>query len=588
MIRAFFYLRGTTLQNQLLSRVRRLRQPKYLFGAIAGAAYFWFIFFRQTGFKGPPGRGLPPMAEGSDLFPLVFIFGAFVTYALYRVIAAWAAPAAPGLPFTEAEAAFLFPAPLSRRTLIHYKLLSSQLPILFQAALLTLISTRWTFLGGNAGIHALGWWVIFSTLNLHTTGAALTVTRLIAQGVGKLQRQVVVFGLLLLLAAAVAVILWRTAPPLTANDTAHPAALFRYLAGLTRAGPLYWLLLPGRVVVAPFLAQGWREFFLVLGPALLVLAAHYVWVLRSETPFEEGSIAQAEKRGAAVAALKAGTYRLGRGKARLGPFQLASRGGRPEIAFLWKNLLSTQSFFTLRTFVASAGVIVVVCTWLSHGSDAQRSTLSILGVCGVMMAGYALVLGPQLARQDFRGDLGHMDLFKTYPLPGWQVVLGELLAPVAILTGIVWLALLTATLSLGAFRAPVVWLTVEFRTTAALCLAVVLPLLCTLQLMVPNAATLLFPSWTQATRTRDRGLDVMGQRLIFAAGQFFVIALAVLPAAVAGVLLWFAARLLVGEAGSAVIATLGIVLVLGLEIAVGLLCLGWRFEKFDLSSESVK
>ena len=52
------------------------------------------------------------------------------------------------LTFTEAEVAFLFPAPISRRTLIHFKLLRSQTAILFTTLLLTLVTNR---LGGHAG-----------------------------------------------------------------------------------------------------------------------------------------------------------------------------------------------------------------------------------------------------------------------------------------------------------------------------------------------------------------------------------------------------------------------------------------------------
>ncbi|RFC43616.1 MAG: hypothetical protein DUW69_002173, partial [Verrucomicrobia bacterium] len=37
MLGALFYLRLTSLKNVVLSRVRRLKQPKYLVGAIVGA-----------------------------------------------------------------------------------------------------------------------------------------------------------------------------------------------------------------------------------------------------------------------------------------------------------------------------------------------------------------------------------------------------------------------------------------------------------------------------------------------------------------------------------------------------------------------
>src|SRR6185312_2127554 len=47
MIGALFYLRLTSLRNLISSRLRRLKQPKYLVGAIVGAAYFYLMFFRR-------------------------------------------------------------------------------------------------------------------------------------------------------------------------------------------------------------------------------------------------------------------------------------------------------------------------------------------------------------------------------------------------------------------------------------------------------------------------------------------------------------------------------------------------------------
>ena len=49
--------------------------------------------------------------------------------------------------FTEAEVAFLFPAPVPRQVLVHFKLLKSQLRILFSALLFALLSLRFRFLG---------------------------------------------------------------------------------------------------------------------------------------------------------------------------------------------------------------------------------------------------------------------------------------------------------------------------------------------------------------------------------------------------------------------------------------------------------
>ena len=590
MIRALIYLRLTSLRNYLISTVRRLRHPRYLLGAIAGAAYFWFFFIRRlfSASTGPAGAGMNGVDAGVAAIPALTLFGMFALFALFRVGAAWLAPSdRPGLVFTEAEIAFLFPAPVSRRTLIHFKLLGSQFTILVSSVLLTFLTGRGRVLGGNPLIHAVGWWIILSTLSLHAIGAAFTVTRLTEGGISKARRQAVVTGLIVLFIGAVAYATWRTMPDFPSDDSS-PAGVVQYVISLTNTGLLRWLLLPIRVLMGPFLASGWQDFFLALGPALLLLGAHYAWVLRSETSFEEASIALAEKRSKLIAAARAGNLRLARGpaKARREPFVLASAGGRPELAFLWKNLLAAPAYLSRRGFLTGVVLILIGTSWLGHGGAERRAALAGVAITSLIAACYVLLLGPQLARQDLRGDLSHTDILKTYPLYGWQVMLGEMLTPAAILTALLWLALLAAALALG--QAPRLGgLTPGVRTTAALCLALLAPPLCLLQLMVPNAATLLFPSWAQTARGRG-GIDVMGQRLIFVAGQFAVIVVALLPAVALGVLLWFAAHWVLGAPGSTAVATAGVLGVIGAEVCLGLWWLGRRFERFDLSSETLK
>ena len=53
---ALFYLRVMTVVGMVRSRLRRLKQPKYLAGAAVGIAYFYFVLFRR--FTEPiPGVG---------------------------------------------------------------------------------------------------------------------------------------------------------------------------------------------------------------------------------------------------------------------------------------------------------------------------------------------------------------------------------------------------------------------------------------------------------------------------------------------------------------------------------------------------
>ncbi|MBC7367946.1 MAG: hypothetical protein H7343_14230 [Undibacterium sp.] len=587
MLGALLYLRLTSLKNLLLSRLRRLKQPKYLVGAIVGAAYFYFVFFRSIGGStGPhfaPPRGLPVAALPSfDLPAVLGVFGASAI--LVILLFTWALPAEkPGLAFTEAEVAFLFPAPISRRKLIHFRLLGAQLRILISAVFFTFFSRGANFLGGGVLTHVLGWWLILTTLNLHFTGAALTITKLIDRGVSAWRRRFVLLGAVTLVVIVSAVSLWRNAPPFPAGNFG-PGTFATWLAQVIDAGLLHWLLIPGKIIVAPFLAPDFVAFLRAAAPAVTLLVAHYLWVARQEVSFEEASMAYAEKRAARTARLRSGgAIGSAPAKARREPFRLRSRG-RPELAFLWKNLLGTRPYFHWRVWTGAALVITVGVPWIVR-HDPSGAFAAVISGFAAIFAAYALMLGPQLARQDLRSDLPNSDILKTYPLAGWQVLLGETLTPIVILTGLLWLALLAAALALGPRAATIAWLTPGFRVTAGLCIAATVPVLCALQLIIPNAAALLFPAWFQATRQRGGGIDVMGQRLIFVFGQLLVILLALCPAVIGAGLVIFASQWLIGASAAVILATFLALVVLSAEVWCGLWWLGERFEKLDLATE---
>lgn len=599
MLRALLYLRLTSLKNQIISRAKRLRQPKYLLGALVGGAYVYFLFFRNFGgASGSRGAArtaatqalaaLPSSEALTQTLPLIAAVSAVLLLGI--VILAWVIPShSRGLRFTEAETAFLFPAPISRRTLIHCKLLSSQFSILFTSLFFTLISNRWTFLGGNALTHAVGWWFVLSTLNLHFTGAALTLSRLVEGGVSPLRRRLTVLGGLAVVVGLTVAWVWRDLRAPDAEDFAGVAPFTAYLLGLLDHGVLGTLLVPFKFVVGPFLAPDARTFLFALAPALLVMLAHYSWVLRMETSFEEASLAAAEKRSATLASVREGkrVFASTHTHARPGPFYLGS-SGRPELAFLWKNLLSTATYFNLRVLATAAAIILVGSKWFLTGTTPDiRAARVVVGMISLAAGAYVLLLGPHLARQDLRGDMPHADILKTYPLRGWELLLGQILTPVAILTGLTWLCLLAAALTLQptgrmalTFTPPVLW-------AIALGIAAVTPFVGALQLLILNGATIIFPAWFHSLRAvgPGGGIELMGQRLIFVFGQFIVILTALLPASLTAFALIFATQWLIGAPAAIALATLVVLVVLAGEVWCALWWLGERFERLDVSSE---
>ena len=591
MLDALIYLRLATAKNWLLARVRRLRQPKYLLGGIVGVAYFYFFFFR--GFAGSSGRGTrsaqsqaacdaAAAALTAEWLPMIAALAALALLGLLALM--WIVPTGPAaLGFSEAEIAFLFPAPITRRALVHFRLISAQFRSLLGAALMMLFSNRWSALGGNPLTHAVGWWFIFSTLSLHQNAAGFTLTRLIDRGIGTWRRRALVIALLAAVVAASAIRSPLAWPPV--GEGLRFDAVAKALVALGSAPPLSWLLAPLRLVLAPFFAPDSGAFLAALAPALAVITLHYLWVVRTAVSFEDATIEHAQKRAARVAAWRAGDRRFAGGPAknRKGPFRLAS-SGRPELAFLWKNLLSTWPYFTVRVFAITAFVIAAACAWIGT-QPYWRPLLPGVGAFAMIFAIYVLLVGPQFARQDIRADLPNTDILKTYPLAGWQIILGQLLTPAAILTGILWLAVLTIALVFHPGTAAAASLTPAVRFIGAVSLAAITPPVVLLQLLVPNAAALLFPGWFQASRGRGGGPEVIGQRMIFFFAQLLTMIFALLPAVGVAAVLLFALQWIIGTVAAMLVAAAMVLVVLLGEVWCGVWWLGRRFEKLDLSSE---
>jgi hypothetical protein len=580
MIAALFYLQYTSARNRLVTRFKRLKQPKYLFGAIVGGLYFYFYFFRYLFHAGYARNGRPAVAVmiPSEYLPLAESVAALALVVI--VLLAWLLPGErAALTFSEAEVAFLFPAPVTRRTLVHFKLIRSQLRILFSALLLTLFSQRY---GGSAWIHALGWWLVLSTVSLHFIGASFARTLLMDHGVSNRFRRLLVFPLLICLAAFIWLWAKKTLPAMTAADTADFTSVLNYVRQLLGAGPALYLLYPFQLLVGPFFAPDAAAFLTALVPALLLFLLHYIWVVSSDVAFEEASVEASQKLAARLAAVRAGNWQAAgkKQKARRAWFQLAATGPAAT-ALMWKNLIGLGQVFSARLWIILAVVMVMVFAGFC-GSAHARNFSNLAAIVIAILLGYSLLLGPQLLRLDFRQDLPRADILKTFPLRGWQIALGEVLAPVTVLAGFQWLLLLVGfglvLLLPGKHEALIL--------SIGISAVVLLPVLDFLMLLIPNAAVLLFPSWIQAGKDSPRGIEATGQRLILAVGQMLLLLLALVPAALAFAAVYFPLKLACGPVAPIPFAALAAAVIVAVEAGLGVRLLGKLFERFDVTEEA--
>jgi len=581
MTTAFAYLLLVSWRNRFITRFKRLKQPKYLFGAIVGGIYFYVYFFQWI-FRSPSGNGL---SKGgfSGIDPALFELMGAAILALF-ILSVWIFPSKrAALTFTEAEVAFLFPAPISRRTLIHFKLLRSQLAILITVCFLALFSARFGSWARTL-IHAGGYWVVLSTLSLHSLGASLERTRLLDRGLTNWRRRFIVLALVSGVAAWV--ILWarQALPPLTAADMESFESVVNYGESLLTSGPLLYLLAPFRLMVTPRFTPDLLSFALALGPALLVLLLHYLWVVRSNVAFEEASLEASQKLAERVAAVRAGNWRAAgkKQKPARAPFKLRALGS-PVIALLWKNLIGAGSIVSARFILIMVAVALGVSFGVRGGAGSSGLPAGIALMATLLMV-WSLFFGPQVLRQDFRREIPQMDMLKVLPMPGWQIALGQVLTPTVLLTGVQWLLVFVAVIfatQIGAEDLPV-----KLIVGIGISVAMLLPCLNLVSLIIPNAAVLLFPSWFQTGKDAPQGIEATGQRIIFALGQLLALILAVVPAA--GVFAIFFFILQIGFPVWAVLPVASLAAAIGLLITAGfgVYFLGRLFERFDLSNES--
>lgn len=561
MTRTFLYLTTRSMRNRAARRLRRLREPRYIAGLAVGLMYLYFAVLRNQ---------LRAARRGGNLFadpgfvaalPLILGFGALCLWVVALI--AWVWPSSgPPLKFTGAEVQFFYPAPVTRRQILNYRLLRSQVGVVvgvliaavFSGAATAAAAGRWTFLVGGV--------VLFSALRLHLLGIGLTRASLSTSGRSVPLRAWLPPALVAALSTLVLVPLVMHGPELVSLGLSQGISRMMELVRVPPASVGLW---PFAAVIAPILSAPGQPFFAALAPALGLLALNYWWVLQSDAVLEEAAIA-VEKQQAK------GGRRLPAPVARTAPFHLRP-SGRPEAALLWKNLILLGRYASPRVLLRMM-LPLVIMSLLASTSKAGVT----LAPLALMCAAFFTLLGPYMVRNDLRHDLPRLAILKTWPVPGWSLVLGELLAPAVVLTTLVWTALAAALALSGgpALR----WGSLGDRAVLALVAALGAPMVIAAQLLIQNAAVVLFPGWIPTGGARPRGIEAMGQQMLMLAGTLLALIVGVLPAGALAALLGFVLYQFIGTMGL-LPAGLLFVAVLALEAALVVIGLGRLLERTE-------
>lgn len=554
---ALAYLVSHSVRNRLLRQLRRARSPRYALALLAGLAYIALLL------------GDPRERPGFSRFPTsvveLFVAGGVLLVVIWSWVYAHDRRA---LTFRTAEVTFLFPAPISRRTLIQYKLLRAQLLILLNTAIWTLLLDA-----GRGGLpiamRAVAVWCALSTLQLHRLGATLVRTSLGEHGWYGLRRSLPSATILIIAAGLIAGALIQAWP--VAAGVAGFEDIPRVADEIASLALPAIVLAPFQALMAPLYAPDATAWWSGIGLALALLVLHYLWVIRSEAAFEEAAADASFARIRELADRRTG------GAARAGgyspPLARLSATGRPEVALFWKNV--TMVLRRRRARVFAFAFLVGLLGAVAARETAPRLATTV-GTLLLMWSGLLIAVGPQWARNDLRSDLARIDLLRSYPLDGGAVVRAESAGSAFIVC--------LAQLAMIAVGVTALWYDPEVRLSDPAHLPLVaagillLPFINYIGLMLFNGAAILFPAWVTPGASRG-GIDTLGQNLLTAVAYTVALLLVLLVPAIVAALAWSALRewTVWGPVAGATAAAA----TLALEAWLLSLWLGGIFERID-------
>lgn len=561
MIRPLWFVTTRSFKNRLLSRLHKLRSPRYAISMVAGLAYLWFFAFRRM-LATDAGRNVsfPATGFGLDVISLI---------ALAAMIFVWALPdQGGGLTFTESEVQFLFPAPIRRRDLLLYKILRQQPSILISATMVSLFGFRHS--------RVVGLWVAFVVLSIYFTMASLGRARLKAMRIGFFSRLLIVC---VATAAIVTLLVYDARGAFSRWTQSTDVGLsLRSLPSMFHTPWVKTLLFVPRIFAGAAQPLTIQQLLVSCG-SLIVLGVFFFEVAaKLNVSFEDASLEASQKH----ADTTGNSRRLGRRvmfRRIPPPFRLKAAG--PEVAIVWKNLTAA-----LRMSIAWVVIVLAIFGALIADSaivGSQGLHMSVTAI-GLMLAALFPFLGSQALRQDLRLDLPRIELLKSYPIRGDRLVLAEIAAP-AIIVSIVEIIILSATAitshvtgsaSKLAFIGSPEFIIIALLFAIPICLA---------QLLIQNAVAILIPGWAIQSGEETRGFVNLGQRLVILGGNLLVLAVGLLPAAVVFVPLYLLARRFGSNAFMLAMSTAPAIAILLTEIWIALRFLGAQFDQIDITNE---
>ncbi len=544
MIGVLIRLQALTIKGRVVRALRLLRQPKYLVGFIVGAGWMatWVL---RPAMRGGAPVNVEQWAVTGSAFRAIFHDAAALMLTAVTPLG-WILPWGQlGLPFREAELTMLLQAPLTRRQVMQYGLLKSELGVVISAFFVSVFVAGRGTLGRLPSFAAT--WVLFELLHLLSKSRALFLLRQaqLPPAAARARRLVVsavvlAFYAVLLTGAVQLAGTLRTT--VLAGDAKQTIA---NLAAIEAPPLLAALVAPAWWLIAPVFASSWAGFFLPLAGGALMLVAARELVLRSKARFEESSLTQAQQDETKKTPGRRFAVKSGRARERQ-PFPLRPQG-RPELALIWKNAVQVSRMSWRTLALVAGGALVAIAATLAL-FRLNPVFYFIPATIGLFFMIFVPFVTGMMWNNDMRSDVRYLELVRTWPLSPRRYVVAQIASPA--LLSVVAAALGAGLLAACSFGAG--WQHVVSGHSTGLQLlprsgsllgvpnAIALPLLLVSFLLIAgplsflssalqNLAILFAPAWIPSGPDRSQGIAMFGQRVVTSALLALSLILAAIP-----------------------------------------------------------
>jgi hypothetical protein len=457
--------------------------------------------------------------------------------------------------FPPAEVNLLFPGPFGRRELLGYKIVSTLIIGLPMALFMSLMlrDNSSYFLASFAGMLLIVLFMQLFSMALNLLAVSVGA-RLYTRGRKLTVALTVLLGAALLLQVG------------GSSRQSQPEQLLRNLLDAPA-----WKIVSGPL--RPFFdavtaERLWPDLALAAALGALVNLFLIGVVFALDAQYLEAAASASARIYARMQRLRRGGIGSGEGLRRVGTARLNLPmlpwlGGIGPLA--WRQLTTaargTERLLLLLVIlgVAMGGPMLAALR------DEEENALLVLAAVAIWLTLFLTTLLPF----DFRGDIDRLALLKTLPLPPWRLAVGQLLAPVLVMTTLqgVGLSVVVCTSPPSDWMLPV-----------CLVCAAYVPPINFLLFALDNLLFLLFPTRLMAATPGD--FQALGRTVLFMSAKAIVLGIVCVVAWIVGVVVYWQ------FGGSLLLALLAAWPVVVLSAAALVPLVAWAFTIFDVGRDT--